>query len=207
MPEKLQNLSEKVIHIKSNSVEPDRQVSVKYLSEIISARVEEIIMAILYEIHTSGFADMLRSGIVITGGGAQIANLGNFIYDISGYRVRTGYPKSLFSCQGCDDIMETTAATSIGLLNAAKEEQALNCAVTGDQIPAQIQTETPQTESAEPIAEAPAPSTIFPDDAFEKVEKREEKKEPKKDRSAHVMWKKITQFCGNLYESVNDETI
>jgi cell division protein FtsA len=41
-------------------------------------------MAILYEIHTSGFADMLRSGIVITGGGAQIANLGNFIYDISG---------------------------------------------------------------------------------------------------------------------------
>ena len=68
MPEKLQSLSDKIIHIRSNSAEPDKQLPVKYLSEIITARVEEIIMAILYEIEKSGFADMLRSGIVVTGG-------------------------------------------------------------------------------------------------------------------------------------------
>ena len=79
MPEKLQNLSEKVIHIVSNSIDTDKQLPVKYLSEIITARVEEIMMAILYEIHNSGFADMLRSGIVITGGSAQIANLNSFV--------------------------------------------------------------------------------------------------------------------------------
>ena len=68
MPEKLQSLSDKIIHIRSNSAEPDKQLPVKYLSEIITARIEEIIMAILYEIEKSGFADMLRSGIVVTGG-------------------------------------------------------------------------------------------------------------------------------------------
>ena len=63
MPDKLQNLSEKVIHIKSNSNEPNKQLPVKYLSEIITARVEEIMLAMIYEIQESGFADMLRSGI------------------------------------------------------------------------------------------------------------------------------------------------
>ena len=126
MPEKLQNLSEKIIHIRSNSAEPDSQLPVKYLSEIITARVEEIMMAILYEIQESGFADMLRSGIVVTGGCAQMANLNSFIFELSGYKVRTGYPKMLFSGQNCDGINDTSAATSIGLVYASLEEN-INC--------------------------------------------------------------------------------
>ena len=129
MPEKLQSLSEKILHIRSNSAEPDKQVTVKYLSEIITARVEEIVMAMLYEINESGFADMLRSGIVVTGGTAQTANLGCFISELSGYRVRTGYPHSLFSTSGCDGLKETSAATSIGLILAAKNEISANCAI------------------------------------------------------------------------------
>lgn len=132
MPEKLQNLSEKVIHIRSNSAEADKQLPVKYLSEIITARVEEIMMAILYEIQESGFADMLRSGIVVTGGCAQIANLNNFLYDLSGYKVRTGYPKMLFSGQNCDGINDTMAATSIGLIFAALNEEINCCQINED---------------------------------------------------------------------------
>ena len=127
MPEKLQSMGEKILHIRSNSTEPDMKLPVKYLSEIITARVEEIMMAILYEIHDSGFADSLRSGIVITGGCAQMANLGNFIYDISGYRVRTGYARNHFSHSGCDGLNETSATTSLGLLLAAKDDMG-NCA-------------------------------------------------------------------------------
>ena len=130
MPDKLQSLSEKVIQIRCNSSEGDKSISVKYLSEIITARVEEIMMAVLYEIEKSGFADMLRSGIVITGGVAQCANICNFIHDISGYKVRTGYPKHLFSHQGCEGLTDTTAATSMGLLLAAKN--SANCVVIND---------------------------------------------------------------------------
>ncbi len=137
MPEKLQSMGEKILHIRSNSTEPDMKLPVKYLSEIITARVEEIMMAILYEIYHSGFADSLRSGIVITGGCAQMANLGNLIYDISGYRVRTGYALNLFSHSGCEGLSETSATTSLGLLLAAKDDMG-NCA-HGDTF------ETPET--------------------------------------------------------------
>ena len=129
MPEKLQSLSDKIIHIRSNSAEPDKQLPVKYLSEIITARIEEIMMAILFEIEKSGFADMLRSGIVVTGGCARTANLGNFIYDLSGYKVRTGYPKKVFSYQDCDGITETSAATSIGLILASINDKTVSCTV------------------------------------------------------------------------------
>ena len=201
MPDKLQNLSDKVIHIKSNSAEPDKQVSVKYLSEIISARVEEIFMAILYHIHQSGFADMLRSGIVITGGSAQIANLGNFINEISGYRVRTGYPKSLFSCQGCDDITETSASTSLGLLLAAQNDTSINCAVHGLPTPApEVLTE--EEDSDETINDG----HIFSKEDMDDM-KQDPAPQPKATRSCgiKVFWKKINDFCGNLYETVNEE--
>lgn len=143
MPEKLQSLSEKVIKIQSDDMEPEKKLPVKYLSEIITARVEEIMMAVLYEIYQSGFADSLRSGIVVTGGCAQIPNLGNFIYDISGYRARTGYARNLFSNIGCDGLSETTAATSMGLLLAARDEIG-NCA-QGDTTA--VSLEEPQSET------------------------------------------------------------
>jgi cell division protein FtsA len=139
MPEKLQSMSEKILHIRSNSTEPNMKLPVKYLSEIITARVEEIMMAILYEIYQSGYADSIRSGIVVTGGCAQMANLGNFIYDISGYRVRTGYAGNLFSYSGCEGLTETSATASLGLLLAAKDDMG-NCA-QGDESVA-IETET-----------------------------------------------------------------
>jgi cell division protein FtsA len=147
MPEKLQSLSEKIIHIMSNSTEPEKKLPVKYLSEIVTARVEEIVMAIIYEIYQSGFADSLRSGIVVTGGCAQLPNLGNFIYDISGYRVRTGYAQNHFSHQGCDGLSETSATTSLGLLLAARDEMG-NCA-QGDYIGAMPEAAAAVTEGNE----------------------------------------------------------
>lgn len=210
MPEKLQNLSDKVIHIRSNSVEPDKQVSVKYLSEIITARVEEIMMAILYEIHQSGFADDLRSGLVITGGGAQTANLGNFIYELSGYRVRTGYPKALFSCQGCEDINETSAATSIGLILAAKDEFCVNCALTKEEDMADKTAEEPESPVTEP-AEDNAENEQEDGSLFKKGEVEEVQIEPKKKekdkKGLKVVWDKFTVFCGNLYENVNEDHV
>ena len=128
LPDKLQSMSEKVLHISGDNAVQPKEVTVKYLSEVITARVEEIIQAILYEISESGLAEHLRSGIVITGGCAQMANLGLMISQMSGYRVRTGYPMNTFSCQGIDGLMDTSATTALGLLQAALEEVAMSCA-------------------------------------------------------------------------------
>lgn len=130
MPEKLQNLSEKTLQINSDTAVPVKQISVKYLSEIITARVREIVDAVMYEIQESGFADSLRSGVVITGGGANMLNIGNFIKDVSGYNVRTGYPKHTFSTadESAEAVYDPGAAASVGMIMMAKSEN-INCLI------------------------------------------------------------------------------
>lgn len=132
MPERLQNLKDKVLYINNNSATPVKQLSVKYLSEIITARAKEIIEAMLYEIQESGLADELKSGIVVTGGCAEMANCSNLIKDMSGYSVRTGYPRKIFSASEYDGVYDSSAAVSIGMILAAKQESSLNCLVSPD---------------------------------------------------------------------------
>ena len=213
MPEKLQSMGDKVLHIRSNSTGPDMKLPVKYLSEIITARVEEIMMAMLYEIYESGFADSLRSGIVITGGCAQMANLGNFIYDISGYRVRTGYAQNLFSHSGCEGLSETSCTTSLGLLLAAKDdmgncaqgEESVASAQAGNpfdfmtEVTAQAQDSAVQIEETE---EENIQTTIFRDEEIEKVQVM---KEPKKPNRWKVKWTKVRETLNSLYEDVNQD--
>ena len=202
MPEKLQNLSEKIIHIKSDNGEAEKKLPVKYLSEIITARCEEILMAILYEIQESGFADRLMSGIVVTGGCAQTANLGNLIYDISGYRVRTGYPKHLFSFEGCEGITDTSAATSLGLVMAAKDDHTINCAVAKDGYVPEMTVPEP-----EPVKD---PETLLQFETVEVPEKQTSgsNKKPEKPKKDRVKWNPIAscgKFFGSLYDSVHQE--
>ena len=202
MPEKLQNLSEKIIHIKSDNGEAEKKLPVKYLSEIITARCEEILMAILYEIQESGFADRLMSGIVVTGGCAQTANLGNLIYDISGYRVRTGYPKHLFSFEGCEGITDTSAATSLGLIMAAKDDHTINCAVAKDGYVPEMPVPEPEPEKD--------PETLLQFETVEVPEKQASSgnKKPEKPKKDRVKWNPIAscgKFFGSLYDSVHQE--
>lgn len=183
MPEKLQSLSEKVLQIISSNNEPSKQITVKYLSEIITARIEEIIMAILYEIEESGFGDMLKSGLVITGGVAETANLSNFIYELSGYRVRTGYPKGQFSTSGCAGIKDPSAATSVGLILAAKDELGINCAQAGRKTETGVTIENdgntmPETEPAE--VEVPESEPIEQETVREQVQEAKPEREPRR---------------------------
>lgn len=145
IPEKLLSLSDKTLLISSNDSLPAKQVTVKYLSEIITARETEIIEAILYRIQESGLADRLRSGIVITGGGANLLNVGSLIKDISGYAVRTGYARHIFS--GADDTLDDTSVTaSLGMILMAKNDR-INCLPErdGGQEPAVDDAGTAQT--------------------------------------------------------------
>ncbi len=128
MPDKLQSLSDKILQINDNENGTYEQLPVKYLSEIISCRSREIIDAILFQIQESGFADKLRNGIVLTGGGAEMVNFANLFREMSGYIVRLGYPRAQkFSSGGCPGVNETAAAASIGMILEAKKDAHLNC--------------------------------------------------------------------------------
>ena len=210
MPEKLQNLSEKVIHIKSNSSEPNKQLPVKYLSEIITARVEEIMLAMIYEIQESGFADMLRSGIVVTGGSAQLPNLGAFINEISGFKVRIGSPKRLFLSQGCEALYETSAATSMGLIMTACYDEEINCAHP-------TETGIPETEEVEVIipegelfGDAHMGGVVVNEPADQPEPKAKAASKPKEPKKHKGIWKgdfgsKIGVVMGSIFDSVMNE--
>ena len=188
-------------------------------------------MAILYEIQESGFADMLRSGIVVTGGCAQTANLGSFIYDLSGYRVRTGYPQARFSVSGCDGIQDTSATTSIGLILAAKEEQCIvNCTAPGtDGNTSSVVIETEDVQPEENFWNTPAvevTETVTEDEEADEEPKNDGKlfgdeevetvipeKKPRKS-FINIWWskaKKVTEEAkertSELFDKISEEEV
>ncbi|MCF0176680.1 MAG: cell division protein FtsA [Bacteroidales bacterium] len=127
IPDKLQNLGGKTLRIAGDDG-LYRDLTVKKLSEVVTARAEELVEAMLYEIEQSGMASNLKSGIVITGGGAELANLGNLIKQKSRFNVRVGNCKKMFSAADCEEIYLPSATAVTGMLLKAKSRPDLDCA-------------------------------------------------------------------------------
>ena len=175
MPEKLQSLSEKVIQINDQENGSYDQLPVKYLSEIITCRAREIIDAILFQIQDSGYADKLRNGIVLTGGGANLVNIANLLKEMSGYTVRIGFPRSqAFSSVGCAGVGETSSVATIGMILEAKKDIRLNCIEEAQVEPAAADAEG---EEAQP-ADDTVPTTLFGEGDV--IVPKKKKKEPNK---------------------------
>jgi len=205
MPEKLQNMSEKVLQICDEQDGSSQQLSVKYLSEIITARVREIMDAILFKIQESGYADKLRNGIVLTGGCANLVNCGSLIKQMSGYNVRIGYPRArAMSADGCQGIGETGAAASVGMLLVAATDTHIDCASEKSQKAAPKKAPTTEKTVEEPVKDQ-----LFGDDEIEVVEppkKKEKQPKPKSDKGLFT-WtkKKFTEFMGDLYDGMDEQ--
>ena len=205
MPERLQNMSEKTLQIRDEEDGTSRQVTVKYLSEIITARVKEIVDAILFKVQESGYADMLRNGIVLTGGGANLVNCGNMIKQMSGYNVRIGYPRAKrMSASGCPGITETGAAASVGMLMLATADSHIDCANEKKGVSA------PARKAAGSVRDdAPARDNLFGDDEIEVVAPQKDGKTAKADkqpRKGFFTWTKgkVAEFVGDLYDGMED---
>ena len=160
LPGKLQSLSDKVLQIQDEETGSYEQLSINYLSQIITCRAKEIIEAILYIIQESGYADKLRGGVVITGGGANLINLTLMLKEMSGYKVRIGFPrKQMFSSFGCPEALEAASSAAIGMILEAKRDARLNCAE--DQEPERSSGKETSTPESEPTGE-PKQGVIFP---------------------------------------------
>ena len=129
LPDKLSTLGEKELHILDDDGRLLRKLSIKVLSEIVNARMEEIINALLYKIQESGLSseDFLKKGIVVTGGGAEMLNCVNLFKELSGYSVKLGLPKKYVSCDGCPEASEASASTAIGMILVVKGDKSINC--------------------------------------------------------------------------------
>ena len=233
IPEKLQTLGEKIIQIEGDDLEGFKQIPVKYLSEIITARVKELTEAMLYEIQRSGLADSLRGGMVITGGCANLTNIAMYIKDISGYNVRIGYPRRKFSASGCPGIYDPDASTSLGMILSAKEDNLISCIDEPYRIMSGSQLEvgddgvtehsweqedndagqTPAGESSQTEPEAGQTESLFGEetekDTLVKEEKKkpEKTKRPKKTNFAKLTWEKVKIWVDTMSNEIDNDNV
>lgn len=115
----------KLAHATAGTRPHDERVSVKHdkdthqfetatIDEIVHARLEEIFEQIAKELKKAGRAGQLPSGVVLTGGAAQIKQLADYAKKELGLAAKIGKPKGY---GGVADAVENPAyATAIGLM-------------------------------------------------------------------------------------------
>ena len=211
LPGKLASLSEKVLQIRLT--EPYKEVPVRYISEVVDSRAREIVSAVLYYIQESGLQNSLRSGVVITGGGAELANFVNLVKEMSGYDVRKGYPRYMFSASVGSGVYSTAASSAIGMVLAAKEDKLPDCVSVPEKpeepkeeetIEVEVTDETPvdtlfAPEELGPVEEAPKPK--------EKKTKKVKVAKPKGEKTGFlsIFWNTVENTALKIYDEANKQ--
>ena len=95
---------------------PPKEIAVRNLSEIISARYNEIFDLVYHEIKASGYENKLMTGIVITGGGSLIKNLKQLVAYVTGKETRIGYPNEHLAAKSKDLVVSPMYSTGVGLV-------------------------------------------------------------------------------------------
>ena len=89
--------------------------NIKYIAEIIEARLNEIFVMVRDELRSINREGMLPSGIVLTGGGSKLEGMADFVKNI--LRLPTEIGKPVFPLIGVvDNITDPVYATSAGLM-------------------------------------------------------------------------------------------
>ena len=102
------------IEIDTLNANEKQKINRTLLNQILQARAEELVELIYQEIRRSGYEGRLPAGVVLTGGGAQLARLDELMRDMLGLPVRIGLPVDL---AGLTDTLESPSfATCVGLL-------------------------------------------------------------------------------------------
>lgn len=117
-----------------------KEISLRNLSHIIQARMEEILEHVHYEIRNSGYEKQLIGGIVLTGGGAQLKHMKQLVEYTTGMDCRIGFPNEHVSKAPNEGMLVPAMSTGVGLVIHSVKEQVENVAVREEE-----QAETPET--------------------------------------------------------------
>ena len=107
-----------VISIPGIRSQAAREISVKTLASIINIRAKMIMEQIDYEIKLSGYEKKLIGGVVLTGGGAKLKNIGDLCSLVTATETRVGVPNEHLdpTSAGYEELAHPMYATGIGLV-------------------------------------------------------------------------------------------
>ncbi|KPK48158.1 MAG: hypothetical protein AMJ77_00880 [Dehalococcoidia bacterium SM23_28_2] len=107
--------AEEMVEIDTFGADRRKSVSRRRLTEILQARVEEILEMIYMDVRRAGYDELLAAGLVLTGGSANLAGMDVLAEQVLRMPARIGVPRGLY---GLSDILANPAyATSVGLLH------------------------------------------------------------------------------------------
>jgi cell division protein FtsA len=110
-----ENQENEIISIPGLRGRPHKEISVKFLAQIIQARMEEILEFVLFEIKSSGYERKLAAGIVVTGGGSLLKHLPQLVMLTTGLDCRIGTPNEHLAGND-DELKNPLYATGVGLV-------------------------------------------------------------------------------------------
>src|SRR3954464_12133965 len=96
---------------------PAKEISVKNLSNIIQARMSEILDFVTYHLKQVGLDNkMLNGGIILTGGGSQLKHVIQLTEYVTGLNSRIVFPTEHLSGGHIEELARPTYSTCIGLI-------------------------------------------------------------------------------------------
>ena len=146
-----ENKDNEIVSIPGLRGRDPKEITLKNLSKIIHARVQEIIEQVYAEIKNYGHEEQkkkLIAGIVLTGGGSQLKHLKQLVEYITGMDTRIGYPNEHLAGDTDKSMTSPLYATAVGLvMNAA-----------ANQLPPleEAQESVAEGDTAQPLPDKPA---------------------------------------------------
>ena len=113
--------AEESIEVAGVGDRPPRKLSQRALADVIQPRIEELFQLVQDELRRSGFEELLSSGVVLTGGAAQMPGMMELGEEIFHMPVRMGVPRYKGSL---DDMLDNPRySTVFGLLLEAQAQK------------------------------------------------------------------------------------
>lgn len=132
-----------------HAVQP-RQINETHLARIINMRVQnDILDQVKREIDGSGYADKLRAGVVLTGGGSTLRHIKELCQYTLQKPVRIGIPEFGFDRNISNDLKHPMYSTALGLLKYGiqKEENGKDKGVAETDVEVETVTKKVDTNS------------------------------------------------------------
>jgi len=189
-----ENKENEIVSIPGLRGREPREITLKSLSQVIHARVTEIVEQAYQEIKNYGQDNhngKLIAGIVLTGGGSQLKHLKQLVEYITGMDTRIGYPNEHLAGTSDQELSSPVFATGVGLLMEGLQN-----------LPEEINKE-PEIEFTpleKVLEEEVVKEVVLEEEVQDIEEKKEEKISPSKKKKKSF----LDRFTGTLKDFLNE---